>query len=176
MQSLFESGSIARRAHATALRVVALVAMGTLIGACGTRAGSSPPVTTADADPKTRTAAPPRLEADPTVRQAAGALLPEVPKFPKYEPSTLLGSAERNSPSAPKQGHLIEWTTTDPVPKVMAWYQKTLQELGWTYSPPTDGVTHSQLAGISNDALVGTLEVELEGGITRITVVLKPKQ
>lgn len=161
--------------RATALSLAALVATGILAGACRS-AGSAPPATTAGAAEKTPAAAAPQLDVEPTVRQAAGKLLPEVPQFPAYPGATLLGSAERNSPDAPKQGHLIEWTTTDPVPKVMAWYQKTLQDAGWTYSPPTDGVSHSQLAGIARGGLDGTLEVELEGGITRITVVLKPKQ
>jgi hypothetical protein len=160
--------------QARALILIALVAAVVVTGACRSGAGSAPPATTAAAGEKTRTA--PQLDAEPTVRQAAGKLLPEVPQFPAYPGASLLGSAERNSPDAPKQGHLIEWTTTDPVPKVMAWYQKALPEAGWTYSPPTDGVTHSQLAGIARDGLDGTLEVEFEDGLTRITVVLKPKR
>ena len=176
MESPFALAAIARRLQAAVLTLAALGAVGILMPACGSRAGSSPPATTADAAQAAPAGAAPRMEVEPTVRQAAGKLLPEVPDFPAYPGAAVLGSAERNSPSAPKQGHLIEWTTTDPVPKVMAWYQKTLQELKWAYSPPTDGVTHSQLAGISRGTLDGTLEVEFEGGITRITVVLKPKQ
>ena len=117
----------------------------------------------------------PAVAADPSFRELRGALLPDIPELPAYPGATLVGSAERNRPNERKQGHTIKWTTPDPVPKVMAWYQAELPKHGWTYSPPSDGAASEQIARIRRGSIQGTIAAEEESGHTEILVVLGPR-
>jgi hypothetical protein len=144
------------------------------LGGCGARKDVPPPSATPAATASQ--AGKPRVATDASFTEAIGERLPGLPDFPEYPNAVLVGTAERNRPNAPKLGYRLQWATKDSVPMVMAWYQKTLQEKGWTYSPPTDGVTNSQIADISKGDLEGTVEAELEQGVTQIVVTLGPKK
>lgn len=163
-----------RHPQPAALFAVVLVLL-VALEACSART-SVPKTATTSTSPDNTQAPQPTVATDASFPEALGRRLPGAPDFPAYPGASLVGSAERNRPNDVKQGYRIEWTTRDSVPMVIAWYQKTLRDLGWTYTPPTDGVPNSQIADISKGDLDGTLEAEMEKGVTRIVVTLGPKK
>lgn len=125
----------------------------------------------ASADPTFQKA---EIATDPSFLEARGRMLPGVPDFPSHPAATLVGSAEQNRAGAPTEGYRIKWTTRESVPAVMAWYQKTLPSLGWTYTPPDDGAPEvEQVARISKGDLKGYIAAEATGDGTEIVASLK---
>jgi hypothetical protein len=120
----------------------------------------------------------PEIATDPSFREVKGALIEGMPAFPAYPDSKLIGSAERNRPNEKNRGYRIKWTTTDSPDEVMAWYQKTLVELGWKYVPPAQEEDEDELiAKISKGEFDGYIESEFEDedDTTEIIVVLARK-
>ena len=157
------------------LMVVASAACATLGGGSGESgtpaAESAPDVVREQAE-----VPPPLVASDPSFREARGQIIPGAPEFPAYPGATLVGSAERNKPTDRNQGYVIKWTTTDSVSLVMAWYQKTLPQLGWKYTPPADGATVEQTAVVEKGNLRGTLDAEAEKGVTEIILTVGPRR
>lgn len=117
-----------------------------------------------------------RVATDPAFSERAGELPPGPPLIPEYPGAERVGSAERSRPGAPNAGVRMVWRTKDSVAKVMAWYQKTLQDQKWDYDPPSDGVALAQLAGIRKGNLDGYVEAEADDGFTEIVVVIGPRK
>jgi hypothetical protein len=168
------SSNAFQRSARTAAALASLLA----VTSCAPKTSAPPSYPQAPAAPAPQGAeSQPEIVSDPSFRQTRGQLLPETPEFPAYPGAALVGSAENNRPKAPNRGYTIKWTTKDSVPMVMAWYRKTLEDLGWEFTPPTDGVAISQIANIRKGNLQGTVEAEAEKrGHTEIEVVLKPRQ
>jgi hypothetical protein len=119
---------------------------------------------------------PPQVASDPSFREARGQIIPGAPEFPAYPGATLVGSAERNKPAERNEGYVIKWTTADSVSLVMAWYQKMLPQLGWKYTPPSDGATVEQTAIVEKGNLRGTLDAEADKGVTEIILTVGPRR
>ena len=155
----------------------ALIAM--VVAAVGAlQSGGSKPKPAAAAPvirEQTETQAP-KVATDPSYRELLGRIIPGAPEFPPYPGATLVGSAERNKPGEPNEGYVFKWTTPDTAAMVMAWYQKRLPELGWTFVPPSDGATVEQTANIEKSKIRGTIDVEVDKEVTEIVVTLGHKR
>jgi hypothetical protein len=137
-----------------------------------------PPVTISEATKVGAASDPafqkPQVATDPSFAEARGRLLPEIADFPTYPNATLVGSAQQNRPAQPVQGYRIKWTTSDPVPAVMSWYEKALTTAGWKFMPPQDGSPAvEQIARISKGGLAGYVAAEAGAEVTEIVVSLK---
>jgi hypothetical protein len=153
--------------------------MGALLVGPGCGAGRSdapPPPTISGPMTEQATVRMPEIATDPGFPERRSGLLPGTPAFPVYPGATLVGSAARNRADEPSRGYRIVWTTKDPASAVIAWYQKALAESGWSFTPPSDGVTVEQTARIAKDDLEGDLNAEESAGKTTIEVVLGPRR
>ncbi len=125
---------------------------------------------------KDRKENPPELlvATDPSFTEYKGQLMSDFPEFPVYTGATLVGSAKVNTDDIADQGYRAKWTTSDPVIKVMKWYQEELIKAGWKFEENNDIVSEAeQIAKISKDELEGYLAAELEDEETEIVVDLR---
>jgi hypothetical protein len=118
----------------------------------------------------------PKVATSAAFSEAIGKLLSGVPEFPAFPGANLTGSAAQALKGTTPKAFRIKWTTTEPVPAVMAWYQKTLSEQGWSYvAPDSDASIVEQVARISKGNVEGFVAAEETDGLTEIVVSIQTK-